>query len=245
MEHRRRRTDQAPAGRRVDPPTARPLRAGRAAALRPGQVVSGRATAAVVLCRVLARRWQIDLAEPGTDRPGDRGQRARRSTTRNPSCRASQRAWRSSRTRPCPPSKIPGISWRRNGSCRKMSNLANAAELDDPMERDRLRRVFERGLSKPSGYVLPVQRWNAKADSRRWFSERWTTRSKKSLPHPGRFSGRLPVAYRRIETYSRHRLPLCHSGRSVFRTQRPAGAIGTSPALPYRPGTTGHRPAGD
>jgi len=65
-------------------------------------------------------------------------------------------------------------------------------EIDDPMERDRLRRVFERGLSKPSGYVLPVQRWNARDRSRRWFSERWTTRSK----HLYLIPGDSPVGFR-------------------------------------------------
>jgi len=59
--------------------------------------------------------------------------------------------------------------------------------LDDPMARMRLARVFERGLGKPAGYVLPVQRWNAKAasDARRWISEPWTTRAGKLFLFPG------------------------------------------------------------
>jgi uncharacterized protein (DUF2126 family)/transglutaminase-like putative cysteine protease len=58
-------------------------------------------------------------------------------------------------------------------------------KLGDPMARDRLARVFERGLDKPAGYVLPLQRWNAKDGSRRWYSEPWTTRSKKLFLVPG------------------------------------------------------------
>ncbi len=59
-----------------------------------------------------------------------------------------------------------------------------ASKLEDPMERARLARVFEHGLGKPAGFVLPVQRWQAKA-SGRWISERWSTRSGRLLLTPG------------------------------------------------------------
>jgi uncharacterized protein (DUF2126 family)/transglutaminase-like putative cysteine protease len=65
-------------------------------------------------------------------------------------------------------------------------------KLEDPMARERLARVFERGLDQPVGFVLPLQRWNARDGSRHWVSEVWSTRSKKIFLVPGD----SPVGYR-------------------------------------------------
>ena len=53
-----------------------------------------------------------------------------------------------------------------------------------PTVRDRLARVFERGLDEPVGFVLPLQRWNTR-DGQRWITDRWHTRSGKLLLTPG------------------------------------------------------------
>ncbi len=50
------------------------------------------------------------------------------------------------------------------------------SKLKDPEERQRFARVFSRGLTEPSGFVLPIQRWQAKASGPRWRSEKWTSR---------------------------------------------------------------------
>ena len=56
-------------------------------------------------------------------------------------------------------------------------------KVDDPEERSRITRTFERGLSKPSGFILPVQSWQAAAS--KWRSERWPLRRGKLYLVPG------------------------------------------------------------
>ncbi len=65
-------------------------------------------------------------------------------------------------------------------------------KLDDPLERERLARVVERGISKVVGFALPVQRWNAADKRTGWRTERWKTRSGKLFLVPGD----SPVGYR-------------------------------------------------
>jgi uncharacterized protein (DUF2126 family)/transglutaminase-like putative cysteine protease len=64
------------------------------------------------------------------------------------------------------------------------------SKLEDPELRARLARVFERGLSKAVGYVLPVEKGLT-----HWLSEHWTTRSGHLFLMPGDSSigFRLPL----------------------------------------------------
>jgi uncharacterized protein (DUF2126 family) len=50
------------------------------------------------------------------------------------------------------------------------------SKLEDAEERHRIATVFSRGLATPSGFVLPVQRWQSKAAGHGWRSEKWKTR---------------------------------------------------------------------
>ncbi len=64
------------------------------------------------------------------------------------------------------------------------------SKLEDPELRARLARVFERGLTKTVGYVLPVEKGLT-----RWLSEHWKTRSGQLylLPGDSAIGFRLPL----------------------------------------------------
>ncbi|NHN84646.1 IMP dehydrogenase [Acetobacter musti] len=72
--------------------------------------------------------------------------------------------------------------------------LAEDSKLNDPLERDRLARVFERGLSRESGSVLPL-RVVLQDGVRRWQSGRWFLRGDTIFLVPGDSSigFRLPL----------------------------------------------------
>ncbi len=50
------------------------------------------------------------------------------------------------------------------------------SKLKDAEARHRIAKVFDRGLTTPSGYILPIQRWQSKAAGHGWRSEHWKLR---------------------------------------------------------------------
>ncbi|MCA9534971.1 MAG: transglutaminase family protein [Myxococcales bacterium] len=66
------------------------------------------------------------------------------------------------------------------------------SKLESAEERKRIARVFARGLTTPSGFVLPIQRWQARDRRTGWRSERWGLRREHLFLVPGD----SPVGYR-------------------------------------------------
>ena len=58
------------------------------------------------------------------------------------------------------------------------------SKLKDPEERHRMALVFGRGLTEPTSFVLPIQKWQSRAESG-WMSERWNLRRERLFLVPG------------------------------------------------------------
>ena len=132
----------------------------------------------------------------------------------------------------CRPTRTLGTTSAQSASCRPTS-IRSTNQLDDPMERARLARVFERGLGKPVGYVLPVQRWNARRPARGAGSaSRWSRAPSKLFLVPGDSPIGLPACrWRRCRTSPPLDYPVRRAApiRSPSRGELPrAASVGAS-----------------
>ncbi len=154
-------------------------------------MVSGRNPAALDLLALLAARRQADLVRRQPDRRGGSGNRRRRQERRR---RCSTRSPPNSalETDYVAPAYEDPAEWILKEANLPDNVTPENSKLKDPEERLRLARVFARGLTEPSGYVLPIQRWQAKAAGHHWRSEKWKTRRGALYLAPGD----SPVGYR-------------------------------------------------
>ena len=137
------------------------------------------------------------------------------------------------------PTRIPRHGSSRKPTCPTTSTPENS-KLKDPEERLRLARVFARGLNEPSGYVLPIQRWQAKASGHHWRSEKWKTRRGALYLVPGDSpsatacrSARCPMCRRRRFPMSSKPIRPSRAGRCRI-SRRNGNAPNGSPRSPRR-----------
>ena len=101
------------------------FRAGRLAALRPGQMVSRRNPAALGVRAVLAHRRRADVEEPGRDRARiERADARPASTMPSASLKRPRNDWGRCRATPCRPSRISGTWLQGSGPADECRSLA-------------------------------------------------------------------------------------------------------------------------
>ena len=117
---------------------------------------------------------------------------------------------------------------RPTGSCERGDLPVNVDPLDPEDRRPRgarshARAPFERGLSTPTGFVLPVQRWNARRPRAGWRSERWPLRRGTAVSRARQFAGRASPAAELAAVGAALDLSLYHRAGSARAARAAAG----------------------
>ncbi len=189
--------DQAQDGRRTGATSCASVARQRLAAFRSGQVVSRRKSAALDFRALLAQGRSAGLARCDADRNRNPVRAQHRPAAGGQFCRRSGRTPRHSTPAIC----VAGL--RRSGvlDALKEGELPTNVDPGDPEARRSgsaraLMRVFERGLTTPAGFVLPIQRWNAQAPpAGDGAAKKWPLRAARLFLVPGdsRLVLRLPL----------------------------------------------------
>ena len=92
------------------------------------------------------------------------------------------------------PAYEDSVHWLQKEAALPVNVDPSDSKLADPEERSRMARVFDEGLNKPKGFVLPIQ--HAGASLQGWMSERWQLRRGHLFLIPGDspLGLRLPMA---------------------------------------------------
>src|SRR5207248_4882337 len=89
------------------------------------------------------------------------------------------------------------VHWLQKEAALPVNVDPGDSRLSDPEERSRMARVFDEGLNKPKGFVLPIQHAGEDVQgSKGWMSERWQLRRSHLFLIPGDspLGLRLPMA---------------------------------------------------
>jgi uncharacterized protein (DUF2126 family)/transglutaminase-like putative cysteine protease len=112
------------------------------------------------------------------------------------------------------------------------------SRLEDPLERERLARLFERGLDAVTGFALPIRRAYGGGDGPMWVSGPWFLRSERMYLVPGDspMGLRLPL----------DSLPWARPGDLAAAARHPRDPFASRPPLPPPPARRipQHPPAG-
>jgi uncharacterized protein (DUF2126 family) len=130
------------------------------------------------------------------------------------------------RARSSRPTKTPSTTCGASAACRATSTLRRPPRR--PLERDRIRRVYEHGLPNPVGYVLPI---SLNAYTGAWQTGPWFLRDERCYLIPG--DRRWATACRWIPSPGSRRLPYVNPPTATSLPPLPASAIRRQ--LPRRP----------